>query len=293
MTKHERKIELNPAFTHQSAKEDDDPILEYQKLPSDKIDNNKFLLLEIPFIGASSHDLISYSVEVLESIRLGGVGGAKHIMPIDPYIMMILKYKKKYRNIAQSTFVNLPAAKGILGMAHFFKKDFPEIVPTSQFILNLLRVAQAKDFTIFFIGSDSRALEKLHSNFTRSFPKLRITGKHHGYLKGEAKAKVIAALQKTDPHIILLSLGFHKEMAWIKENKKHLKNCLLVNLNGALDIMAGRKKRAPDFIEKAHLTWLWQSINRPYRWYRVLIMLFFYISLFIIRVFRSKKYIGE
>ncbi len=282
---------LNPAFQHQSAKEDDDPILEFQMLPTDLIMSKRFYLLGIPFIGANSHELISHCIGVLENVRAAKQGGAQHIMPIDPYIFMTLKYRKTYRAISQSAFINLPAAKGIRWIARFFKFDLPEIIPASQFVLNLFRVAQAKEYTVFFIGSDSKALEKLQVNFTRSFPRLRITGKHHGHLKGAAKEKVVAALQKTDPHIILLSLGFRKEMAWIRENKEYLKNCLLINLNGALDIMAGRKKRAPDFIEKAHMTWFWQSINRPYHWYRLLAILFFYIHLFVLRIFNKKKYV--
>lgn len=276
---------------HQSSKEDNDPILEYQEIDTRNIEKQKYPLVTIPFFNATSAELIAYTTRTLEEIKNSSrKKPALHIMPVDPFIFFTLRHHKKSGVLAKNSFINLPAGRGIQWIAGLFKKPLPEEIPASLFVLNLIRMAQAKNYTLFIVGSDNQVLEKLHSNFLRSFPKLRITGKHHGYLKGEAKEKVLAAMQKTAPDIILLSLGYKKEMQWISENKKHLKNCIIINLNGALDNMAGKKKSAPNFINERHLVWFWRSINRPHRWYRLPYLFFCYLELLVLRVFKAKLY---
>jgi len=276
-----------------SSKENDDPILDYQSIDTSHLEKKPQMLLGLPFYNATTDEMVAHSVRSLEKLRESKSQSfhPMHIMPIDPYIFFYLRWNKKFRKVAQESFINLPAALGLRFIGKLFKVNIAEITPTVNYTMNIIRLAQAKELSIFIIGSSPDILEKLHVNFLRSFPKLRITGKHHGQLSGESKKNVIEALRKTDPHVIIISMGFAKEMRWIKEYKKELKNCLLINLNGSLDFMAGKKKRAPDFIEERHLAWLWNTVNRPYKLYKVLFLIFSYLQLFLTRIFTGKKYI--
>jgi len=277
-----------------TAKHDDDPILDYQNIQTDNINQKVKKLCGIPFINASQNELIAYTGKQLSEIYDSKtVIGPLHIQPIDPYIFQLIRHKKLYRKIANQSFINLPAAKGMIEISKLSGNPISYIVPSPQFVMNLIRFAQAKDFTLFIIGSNLPVLEKLYGNLMRSFPKLRITGKHPAYMEKSENEKVVSALRKTRPHIVILSLGFKKEMKWIEKNRDSIQNCVLINLNGTLDIMTGRKKRAPDFIEESYLTWLWEALNRPYRWYRLLVLAYGYLEIFFIRLFMKKKYPRE
>ncbi|MDH4200012.1 MAG: WecB/TagA/CpsF family glycosyltransferase [Spirochaetia bacterium] len=274
-----------------TAKHDDDPILEFQSISTDHLKSQIKNIAGISFYNASQNELIAYTGKTLENIYSSAENiGPMHIQPVDPYIFHLIRHSSLYRSVAQQSFINLPAAKGMIGISKMSGNPVSHIVPAPQFVMNLIRYAHAKDFTIFIIGSNIAILDKLFSNLVRSFPKLRITGKHPAYMDSSENDKVIEALRKTNPHIILLSMGFKKEMKWISENRKKIKNCVVVNLNGTLDIMTGRKKRAPDFIEEAYMTWFWECINRPYRWHRLLVLLYGSMELLFIRLFMKKKY---
>ncbi|MDH4261766.1 MAG: WecB/TagA/CpsF family glycosyltransferase [Spirochaetia bacterium] len=285
---------MSKDFERQTAKHDDDPILDFQNIPTDRIFEKVKNICNIPFINGSQNELIAYTGKKLNEIydkkeKIGPL----HIQPIDPYIFQRIRHSKLYNSIARESFINLPAAKGMIGISKISGNPISYIIPAPQFVMNLIRYAQAKEFTVFIIGSNITILDKLASNLVRSFPRLRITGKHPAYMDSAENEKVVEALKKTNPHIILVSMGFKKEMKWINNNRQNLKNCVLINLNGTLDIMTGRKKRAPDFIEEAYMTWFWECLNRPWRWHRLLILLYGYIELVFIRLFMKKKYPQE
>lgn len=278
-------------YNNDTSKLDDDPILDFQNIPTEQISSKLKRIAGIPFYNANQNELIAYTGKKLqEGYSKQDSSNPLHILPVDPYIFQLIRHSSFYRNIALNSFINLPAAKGMVGISRITKNTLSGLIPAPQFVMNLIRFAQAKDFTLFIIGSNSEVLEKLYGNLLRSFPRLRITGKHPAYMEKSENDKVVAALQKTHPHIILLSLGFKKEMKWLHENKNKLKDCVIISLNGNLDIMTGRKKRAPDFIEESYMTWFWECINRPHRWYKLLVLFYGYIELFWIRFFLKKKY---
>jgi len=285
---------MDNIFERQTAKHDDDPILDFQNISTENLANKVKMVYGIPFLNAAQNELIAYTgkklVEVYDKTTKTG---PLHIQPIDPYIFQLIRHSKLFREISNKSFINLPAAKGMIGISEISRNPISYTIPAPQFVMNLIRFAQAKEFTIFIIGSSNAVLDKLSGNLMRSFPRLRITGKHPAYMDSTANDKVIEALRKTNPHIILVSMGFKKEMKWIHANRDSLKNCVLINLNGTLDIMTGRKKRAPDFVEEAYMTWFWECINRPWRWHRLFVLLYGYLEMIFIRWFMKKKYPQE
>ena len=273
-----------------SSKEDDDPILDFQNIDLKSIQNSKQYTSGVPFYKASLNELVGLSLHQLEDIRGKGKSESlQHVLPLNPYNFFRCRFNKKYFSLLRSSFINLPAEKGMIGLSNIVKTQLPQIIPISQYLMNLIRVAQEKNYTIYIIGSSTEVLEKLQTNLMRSFPRLRITGKHHGQVKGMAKKNVIESVRKTDPHIVILSLGFKQEMNWVMQNTELLKRSLLVNLGGGLNVMAGKKKPAPDFIVEANITWLWRILSRPYLWYRFFILGGGYVFLIYQRLFKNKS----
>ncbi|MES0491323.1 MAG: WecB/TagA/CpsF family glycosyltransferase [Leptospirales bacterium] len=272
-----------------SSKEDDDPILDFQNIDLKKIENSRQVVSGVPFYGATLNELVGLSLHQLEKIRKTGKSDAmQHVLPLNPYNFFRCRFNKKYFSVLRESFINLPAEKGMIGLTNIVKTSLPQVIPISQYLMNLIRVAQEKNYTIYMIGSSTGVLDKLQTNLLRSFPRLRITGKHHGQLKGKAKDNVIESVRKTDPHIVILSLGFKQELNWVMQNSELLKRSLLVNLGGGLNVMAGKKKPAPDFIVDANVTWFWRILSRPYLWYRFFVLGGGYLHLVYLRLFKKK-----
>ncbi|MDH5721259.1 MAG: WecB/TagA/CpsF family glycosyltransferase [Spirochaetia bacterium] len=281
---------------HITNKEDNDPILDYKHIQESEIEKSKITLGLIPFYAVNNDAYLSLTLHRLENMRESNENqnmGVQHVLPIDPYKFSKIHLSKKFLSVAKTTFINLPSGAGIRWMSKKLKRELPETVSTISYVMNLLRLAHAKNYSIFLVGSSLRILEKLYSNLNRSFPKIRIVGRHHGFLKGGAQKRVMEALKKTDPHIILLGMGFKKEMKWLYENKDKLGNCILVSMCGYLDVLAGERKKAPNFIETRNLTWFWRAINRPHRWPRLMTIFIWLIKVYYWKLFKKKEMTGN
>lgn len=272
--------------SHLTNKDDDDPILLFQNIRTDQLSKQQIFIGGIPFLPATSLELVAYSLHRLERIRPASKEkerrpishGPQVVLPIDPYRYTWIRFSSKRRKLAAQSFINLPEGAGISWLSRLYGKPLPESVSLVSYTLNMIRLAQAKGYTVFIVGGKDEMLEKLIHNLKRSFPELRIVGKHHGYLKGNSKERVLEALRKTDPHIILAGLGYQKTFHWIQKNYDRFGDCIMINMEGALDIIAGVRKKAPDFIAIRGFSWLWRSINRPWRLYRLLVTFYWFIS---------------
>ncbi|MDH5717506.1 MAG: WecB/TagA/CpsF family glycosyltransferase [Spirochaetia bacterium] len=283
----------NNFFTN---KEDNDPILEYKQISTSDIIQKKINIGYIPFYRTDINGILSITLHKLEEMRENKYPiklGVQHVLPIDPYKFIHIHRYKKYLSVAKTSFINLPSASGMLWMSRMLKRELPQTITTVSYAMSLLRLAHAKEYTIFLVGTSQPILEKLYLNLNRSFPNIRIVGRHHGFLKGVAKQRVLEALKKTDPHIILLGLGFKNEMKWIYENKGNLGNCILVSMNGYLDILAGARKKNPNFVETREYGWLWRAINRPHRWPRLFSIFWWVLKVLYWKMFKAKTMTGE
>lgn len=276
-------------------KDDDDPILEFKSIDTGHLEVKKVYLGGIPFLPATAPEFLAHSLHRLEELRElhrpphSGVVGPQMVLPFDPYRYTWVRTRKKFFALARSAFINLPDGAGMRWIAHMEECELPELVTTIGYTMNLIRLAQAKGYTVFIVGTRDEVLDKLVVNLRRSFPNLRIVGKHHGYLKGESQRRVVEALRKTDPHIILLGLGYHKGMKWLMEHKGEIGNCIIVNMAGQLDILAGRHKKAPDWFVTHGYTWLWRSMNRPWRWHRFFVIIYWFFTSVFRRLFHKNK----
>lgn len=281
---------LDPVLTN---KDDSDPILEYKNIDTSLLAARRVHLGKIPFYQATSADLVAHSIHRLDKMRekkskSSGQFGPQLVFPFDPYRYVWVRFRKRMLAMANDAFINLPDGSGMLYMARALKQPLPELISTVAYAMNLIRIAHAKEYTVFLLGSRDEVLEKLYTNFRRSFAGLRIVGRHNGYLKGPAASRVLEAVRKTDPHILFVGMGYHRGMRWIEENRSQLGDLIIVNVGGAFDTLAGTKKKAPVFMAAAGYTWLWRTINKPYRWHRLFLVLYWFFETMYYKFFKKK-----
>ncbi|MCS6984470.1 MAG: WecB/TagA/CpsF family glycosyltransferase [Leptospiraceae bacterium] len=280
----ENSEEIHTMETH---KEDNDPILEYKNIDTSHL--NKFYLGPVAMLAANTGELVAYTFQTMEEMRNKPNGGPYVVLPLDPYRLQWLKRRKKYHPLLKEIFLFLPEGAGLGFLAKAEGHNIPEKTSGIGYTMSLIRLAQAKNFTVFLVGTKDEILDRLVVNLKRSYPQLRLVGKHHGYWRSEGKMRVVEALRKTEPHIILLGIGFHRGLRWIAENRERLGRSVLINLGGDMDVLAGVRKKAPDSWATNGYSWLWRSLHNPLRWYRLFWVLPLYLRALFLILFRRQR----
>ena len=144
----------------------------------------------------------------------------------------------------------------------------PERVAGSDLVPALLNLCQQQGHRVFFFGSDSATLQKLQARLRKTHPQLQIAGaisppmgsvetwENEHYLKQ-------VTLAKTD--LLLVALGFPKQDLWIQRFAHRTKVKLSIGIGASLDFLVGKQTRAPRWVQRAGMEWLWRLSTDPKR----------------------------
>jgi N-acetylglucosaminyldiphosphoundecaprenol N-acetyl-beta-D-mannosaminyltransferase len=91
-----------------------------------------------------------------------------------------------------------------------------------------------------------------------------------GYLSVEELSRdaIIDTINATEVDFLVVCLGSKKGQLWIRENFKKLRVPICCHLGASLNFEAGNVKRAPVFLRKLGLEWMWRIKEEPYLWRR-------------------------
>ena len=147
--------------------------------------------------------------------------------------------------------------------------NYFNIFPKQRFggvdvILNFAKLSQENNFTIYFHGSTEKILKLMITNLKKKYPKVKICGYSHGFYNNDKK--IIDEVVDLKPDFLFLALPSpKKELFGYKIFKKCNSLKYAAGVGGAYDIIAGISPRAPNFIQKIGIEWLYRICLSPRR----------------------------
>ena len=141
--------------------------------------------------------------------------------------------------------------------------------PGIELARGLLEHAAAKGWGVALVGSSPLVLEGLCHRLKAEIPGLHLVMAIHGYNPPEAWPDLEKRLLAMDPDLVLVALGVPRQELWIQSLPDPLQG-IWMGVGGSFDVWAGTKKRAPTWMGKIHLEWLYRLIQEPSRWRRML-----------------------
>ena len=261
---------IKDAIYYDSYKEDRDLILEY----------NQTSLADVNFVNilGIGIDNCTRQQAVVKVLRMIEEGGVHHVMALNPYKLHRLTTNNDLNLIASKADLKIAVGAGLPWTASFLGKPLKERIHFVSFLMDIIRIAEIKEITIFMVGAKPEIIEQAYANIKKSFPMIRIVGRHGGYFNKERASNVIEAMRKSEAQIILVGLGFPKEDKWIYQIKNQFKNTVFIGIDGSIDIISGQKHKAPAFFMEKGLDWFYRIITRSWRYLRLLRLLLFYIQ---------------
>lgn len=122
--------------------------------------------------------------------------------------------------------------------------------------------------------------EKARDNLKMIFPHVKIVGVHDGYLDDKTEREVIDEINRLQPNVLFVATGAPRQEKWIYHHKDELKVDVATGQGGTFDYEAGRIKRAPVWIQKIGMEWLWRLSLEPIRIVRMSVLPVYVVKLF-------------
>ena len=162
----------------------------------------------------------------------------------------------------------LPDGAGVVLASKILKTPLQQKVAGVDFADGLLGMLAQNGKSVYLLGSKPGIAELAAEKMREKHLGLTICGMHDGYFKDEAP--VIAAINEAKPDVLFVCLGAPKQELFMKRHQNDLSCRLMIGLGGSLDSFAGTVKRAPKWMIKANLEWLYRLYKEPKRFGRML-----------------------
>jgi len=198
-------------------------------------------------------------------------------------IMNATRDKELFKILNEADLV-IPDGAGTVWAANYLGCEMRERVAGYDLSQNLMGLSPKLGFKMYFFGSAPTVAEKAKAKAEKLYPGIKVVGVHDGFFDENEEKKIISDIKEKKPDILLVALGVPKQEKWIFSHKEELGVPLSIGVGGTFDVMAGVMKRAPLWMQKAKLEWLFWGMLQPTRAMRLMAL-----PKLIIKVIKSKK----
>ena len=199
-------------------------------------------------------------------------------------MLMRATHDEELRRILNASALVVPDGAGTVWAARHLGHAMPERVAGYDLAQELLRCAPAEGRRVYFFGSAPGVAEKAKAKAEQLYPGIEIVGVRNGFFSPADNAAIIAEIRAARPDLLLVALGVPKQEKWIAAHLAALDVPVAIGVGGTLDVMAGVMKRAPYWMQKAKLEWLFRGLMQPKRAGRLLAL-----PKFVLKVHASRK----
>jgi len=215
-------------------------------------------------------------------------GGKAYIVTPNPEIVWLCRRNEALRAAVNGAGIVLPDGIGIILGARILGTPFKAgRVPGVDFAAALFGKMAEHGLSVFLLGAKPGVAELAGRNLAEKYRGLEIAGASDGYFADDES--VIGKINAASPSLLLVCLGAPKQELWMAENAGRLRVPLCAGLGGALDIFAGKAKRAPVFFRRFGIEWLYRIAREPHRIIRCLKLPLFVLAVVAKRLFGRGK----
>lgn len=206
------------------------------------------------------------------------------IVNINPEIVTKNYKNKELKNIFNSQKYQIPDGIGIIYASKLKKGKIKQRITGIDLMNAICEKSRNIHAPIFLYGSKEGISEKAKIELEKQYSELNIAGTCSGY---EDENIVIEKINKSKASILFVGLGSPKQEQFIINNMDRLKNVkVFMPVGGSFDVISKTLSRAPNWVIKCNLEWLYRLFQEPKRFFRQ----FSLIKFIFLNIFRREKY---
>ena len=205
---------------------------------------------------------LDYLEQVIQS------GGPSYVVTANLNYAMLCATNPRLAAFTQNSALTLCDGMPILWRSKLNATKLPDRVAGSDLIYRLAERCANKKLRVYFYGASEGVAEKAAVALKNLYPKLAIAGVQCPPFRACSSEEIrsqVARIKQTKPDLLLVALGQPKGEYWIEDHLQELGVPLTIQLGASFDFVAGNATRAPKFLQKIGLEWLYRTVKDPVR----------------------------
>ena len=196
-------------------------------------------------------------------------GCGLHLMGVNADKINMLNENERLKTIVNGCGIINADGSSVVLASKYLKKPLPERVAGIDLMLDLVQLASREHYKVFLLGAKQEIVEKTKAVLLENNPGLEIVGIRNGYFKEENWGEVAEEIRKSGAQLVFVGITSPLK-EYIVENfqkEQHL-NCVFMGVGGSFDVISGSIPRAPIWMQKCNLEWLFRVMQEPKRLFK-------------------------
>lgn len=153
---------------------------------------------------------------------------------------------------------------GVVWGARLMGIDVPERVAGIDIFVKLLHLAVERQWSVFLLGARKEVVQATAARIQQDLPRLRIAGSHHGYF-WDNEEEVVDRIHASGADLLFVAITSPRKEQFIDRWRERLGVRFAMGVGGSFDVLAGKTRRAPTWMQNYGLEWLFRMAQEPKR----------------------------
>jgi N-acetylglucosaminyldiphosphoundecaprenol N-acetyl-beta-D-mannosaminyltransferase len=179
--------------------------------------------------------------------------------------VVMLRRDAALRDIVAKAGLVSPDGVPIVWASRLLGDPLPERVNGTDLMYRLFALSEEKGYRPYILGATQDVLDRAADCLRRLHPNLSLAGSQHGFFGEEESAVICDEIRRAEPDILFIAMGSPRKELWMGRHGAELGVPLVMGVGGSVDILAGVTRRAPQWMQRNGLEWLFRLGQEPRR----------------------------
>lgn len=194
----------------------------------------------------------------------------QQIITVNPEFVMTAQHNSLFRQCINQAALVMPDGIGIVWAARYLRRPTPERVTGVDTMVEVAKLCAGHGYRMYLLGAAPGVAESAGERLRALAPGVSIAGSYAGSPDVAEEHEIIERIRASNADVLCVAYGAPAQDLWIQRNLELLPVALAMGVGGSFDFLTGRQQRAPHWMRKLGLEWLYRLYREPWRWRRML-----------------------
>jgi N-acetylglucosaminyldiphosphoundecaprenol N-acetyl-beta-D-mannosaminyltransferase len=197
-------------------------------------------------------------------------GGPHQISTVNTEFLIAARRDPEFAEVLRQTALNVPDSVGVLWAARWLGHPLRERVTGSDGIYRVAALCARRGFHLYLLGAAPGIAEQVARRLAARCPGLLVCGAESGSYAPQDESEIAARIRAAQADVLLVAYPSAPQEKWIARNLAKTGAAVGMGVGAAFDFVAGVQRRAPTWMQRLGLEWLYRLLGEPSRWRRML-----------------------
>jgi exopolysaccharide biosynthesis WecB/TagA/CpsF family protein len=207
------------------------------------------------------------ATQALDEIkRLGEREGPSFIAYANAHALNLAYGSPSFRGLLREADLVLNDGSGVGLAARLQRRRFPENLNGTDFNPRILELAADAGWPVFLLGARPGVAERAAAALEARIPGLEVVGTHPGYF--DRNDDVVGSIRASGARLLLVAMGNPLQESWLAEHLETTGASVGIGVGAFFDFSSGAVPRAPTWMSRLGIEWVYRLANEPRRMWR-------------------------